>query len=41
MAGDVVVEPVRLDAGVIRLMDSPGFGATVDPDALKRYRVQP
>lgn len=40
MAADVVVEPVRLDAGAIRLGDRPGFGATVDPDALKRYRVQ-
>ncbi|MGH7403481.1 MAG: mandelate racemase/muconate lactonizing enzyme family protein [Candidatus Rokuibacteriota bacterium] len=41
MAGDVVVEPVRLDGGAIRLGDRPGFGATVDPDALKRYRVHP
>lgn len=41
MAADVVVEPVRLDAGAIRLGDQPGFGATVDPDALKRYRVVP
>lgn len=41
MAGDVVVEPVKLDAGVIRLGDHPGWGATVDPDALKRYRVAP
>jgi muconate cycloisomerase len=39
MAGDVVVDPVRLDAGVIRLPDTPGLGATVDPVALKRYRV--
>jgi muconate cycloisomerase len=40
MADDVVAEPVRLDAGVIRLEDRPGLGATIDPDALKRYRVQ-
>jgi len=39
MADDVVVEPVRLDAGAIRLGDHPGLGATVDPDALERYRV--
>ncbi len=40
MAGDVVVDPVRLDAGVIRLDDHrPGLGATVDADALKRHRV--
>jgi muconate cycloisomerase len=40
MAGDVVVDPVRLDAGVIRLPDTPGLGATMDADALKRYRVR-
>jgi muconate cycloisomerase len=40
MAADVVVEAVRLDAGVIRLGDQPGLGAMVDPDAVKRYRVQ-
>src|SRR2546426_6533850 len=39
MAGGVVVDPVRLDAGVIRLSDAPGLGASIDPDALKRYRV--
>jgi muconate cycloisomerase len=40
MAGDIVVDPVRLDAGAIRLEDRPGLGATLDPDALKRYRVE-
>jgi muconate cycloisomerase len=40
MAGDVVTDPVRLDGGTLRLPDSPGFGATVDPDALKRYRAR-
>jgi L-Ala-D/L-Glu epimerase len=40
MAGDVVVDPVSLDAGVIRLSDAPGLGASIDPDALKRYRVR-
>ncbi|PYN96565.1 MAG: hypothetical protein DMD91_21040 [Candidatus Rokuibacteriota bacterium] len=39
MAGDVVTDPVRLDDGVLRLSSAPGLGATVDPDALKRYRV--
>ena len=39
MAGDVVTEPLRLDAGAIQLTDAPGLGATVDPDALKRYQV--
>jgi len=40
MAGDVVADPLRLDAGVIRLSDAPGLGASVDPDALKRCRVR-
>jgi len=39
MAGDVVAEPVKLDGGVLRLTDAPGLGATIDPDALKRYHV--
>jgi muconate cycloisomerase len=39
MAGDVVVDPARLDAGVIRLPDTPGLGATIDPAALERHRV--
>ena len=40
MAADVVAESVRLDAGSLRLGDQPGFGAAVDPDAVKRYRVR-
>jgi muconate cycloisomerase len=40
MAGDVVTEPLRLETGVIRLTSAPGLGATVDPEALKRYRVR-
>jgi muconate cycloisomerase len=40
MAADVVAEPVRLDAGALRLGDQPGLGAIVDPDLLKRYRVR-
>jgi muconate cycloisomerase len=39
MAADVVAEPVRLDAGVLRVSDSPGIGATVDPDLVARYRI--
>ena len=41
MAGDVVGDPVRLEAGAVRLDDRPGLGAVPDPDALKRYRVSP
>jgi len=25
---------------VLRLGDAPGLGATIDPEALKRYRVE-
>ena len=39
MAGDVVGDPVNLDDGVLRLSDSPGLGASIDADALKRYRI--
>jgi L-Ala-D/L-Glu epimerase len=39
MAGDVVSDPLKLGGGVIHLTDTPGLGATIDPDALKRYRV--
>jgi L-alanine-DL-glutamate epimerase-like enolase superfamily enzyme len=38
MAGDVVTEPATLDHGVIKIGDAPGFGVTVDPDALARAR---
>jgi len=39
MAGDVVADPVRLDAGSIALPDTPGLGAAIDPESLKRYRI--
>ena len=40
MAGDVVADPIRLGDGVLHLLDAPGLGATVDSEALKRYRVE-
>jgi L-Ala-D/L-Glu epimerase len=40
MAGDVVRDPVNLEAGVIRLTDAPGLGAVIDPEALERYRAE-
>jgi len=40
MAGDVVRDPLRLERGVLRLTDAAGVGATIDPDALKRYRIE-
>jgi hypothetical protein len=36
---DVVGDSVQLGAGVIRLSAVPDLGATVDRDALERYRV--
>jgi L-Ala-D/L-Glu epimerase len=41
MAGDVVRAPLQLGDGVIRLTDAAGLGATVDTDALSRYRAEP
>jgi len=41
MAGDVVRDPVNLTGGVLHLTDAPGLGATIDPDALGRYRIVP
>ena len=40
MAGDVVADPVSLGGGVLHLVDAPGLGATIDSEALKRYRVE-
>lgn len=39
MAGDVVADPISLEAGTIKLTDAPGLGAVVDAAALARYRV--
>ena len=41
MSGDVVTDPIDLGHGVVKLPDTPGLGATVDPDALARHRRQP
>lgn len=38
MAADVVTEPARLDRGVIALSDRPGFGVSIDPQALALAR---
>ena len=39
MADDVVVDPLLLEHGIIPLSDAPGLGRSIDPDALKRRRV--
>ena len=38
MAADVVTEPAVLDHGVIKISDAPGFGVTIDRDALALAR---
>lgn len=38
MAGDVVLDPVNLERGVISLSDMPGFGVQIDPLGLARLR---
>jgi len=38
MAADVVVEPIDLGHGVLKLPDGAGLGASVDPRALARHR---
>jgi muconate cycloisomerase len=38
MAADVVDAPVDLGGGVLKLPDTPGLGASIDPDALARHR---
>ena len=38
MSADVVTEPLDLNHGILKLPDTPGLGATIDPDALARYR---
>lgn len=38
MAADVVMEPLMLERGAIRLGDGPGFGVEIDRRALARAR---
>jgi L-alanine-DL-glutamate epimerase-like enolase superfamily enzyme len=38
MSADVVIDPLDLGHGVLKLPDTPGLGATIDPHALSRYR---
>lgn len=38
MSADVVKDPLDLDHGVLKLPNTPGLGATIDPAALSRHR---
>jgi muconate cycloisomerase len=40
MSADIVREPVDLAHGVLKLPDTPGLGATVDPTSLSRRRTR-
>ena len=37
LADDIVVDPVRYEAGELLLPDGPGFGVTVDEDKVAKY----
>jgi D-galactarolactone cycloisomerase len=36
---EIVVEPIRLSRGLLKLPDRPGLGVELDPVAMKRYRL--
>jgi L-alanine-DL-glutamate epimerase-like enolase superfamily enzyme len=36
--GDIVADPLPVEAGVARRIDKPGLGVTLDRDAIERYR---
>ena len=36
---DVVIDPIRVHGGCIDVPREPGIGATIDPDALARFRT--
>ncbi|HYI25752.1 MAG TPA: enolase C-terminal domain-like protein, partial [Thermomicrobiales bacterium] len=38
-AGDIVQEPLPVEAGVAHRIDKPGLGVEIDRDAMARYRV--
>ncbi len=40
LAGDVMSEPLAVVDGAIAVPERPGFGATIDPEKLRRYRVK-
>lgn len=40
LAGDVLAEPLEVVNGAIAVPDRPGFGATIDEHALRRYRAR-
>lgn len=40
MSADVVREPLDLGHGILKLTDAAGLGATIDADAVRRYRRQ-
>lgn len=38
---DLLVEPLTISGGHLRVPEAPGLGVTVDEDALARYRMEP
>jgi L-alanine-DL-glutamate epimerase-like enolase superfamily enzyme len=40
-ADDLLVEPLQIQGGYVKVPEGPGLGIQVDEDALTRYRMQP
>ena len=40
-ADDLLIEPLTLKGGYMKVPDAPGLGVEVDEDALTRYKMQP
>ncbi|MDX1933696.1 MAG: mandelate racemase/muconate lactonizing enzyme family protein [Capsulimonadales bacterium] len=40
-ADDLLVEPLTIRHGAVRVPEAPGLGVTVDEEALEKYRVDP
>jgi L-alanine-DL-glutamate epimerase-like enolase superfamily enzyme len=40
-ADDLIVDPIAVKGGYMRVPEAPGLGITIDEDALERYRMQP
>ena len=39
LVDDVITQPFQIESGAITVPTTPGLGITIDPEKLKRYRV--
>jgi L-alanine-DL-glutamate epimerase-like enolase superfamily enzyme len=37
---DIVTEPFEIKSGTIAVPDKPGLGIEIDPEKLRKYRVE-